>query len=342
MIKEWERREEYLKIIRFKGKGIVPGKVVMPGTIWDKDPHFFEEVKRDSPHVKVTVIRNPEREKENFKRDEWGCLWHYPGGYLSGQVVEHPLEEWSRFKDYIPPDPNKYRDWEKEKEIIEKERQEGRVIIGIVEHGFLYLKLTYLRGFTNFMIDVAERRKELKELIDIITEYWCKVVEKWIKLGVDVIYFGDDLGHQDTLPISPLAWRELIKPSYKKIFSICRANNVEVYFHTDGYIVDIITDLIETGVTILNPQDLVNGLDNLKRLAYGKVCIDLDIDRQKITPFGKPEDIEAHIFHCIKTLGSPYGGLMLIYGAYPGTPKENISAVIKAMEKYYSWWEGRQ
>ncbi|HID12062.1 MAG TPA: hypothetical protein EYP17_12325 [Candidatus Latescibacteria bacterium] len=43
---------------------------------------------------------------------------------------------------------------------------------------------------------------------------------------------------------------------------------------------------------IPNPQDLVNGLDNLKELAWGKVCIDLDIDRQKITTFGTPEEVE--------------------------------------------------
>jgi len=341
MVKEWEKREEYLKIVRFKSNGVVPVSVFILGTIWEKEPDFFEEVKRNSPHVNVIVERNPEREKEHFKRDEWGCLWHYPGDYLDGQVVEHPLEEWSRFKDYIPPAPEKYTDWEKERERVEKERKEGRVISGGVEHGFLYLKLTYLRGFANFMIDVAERRKELKELISIITEYWCKVVEKWIDLGVDVIYFGDDLGHQDALPISPSSWRELIKPSYKKIFSLCRESNIEVYLHTDGYIVDIIPDLIEAGVTILNPQDLVNGLGNLKRLAQGKVCISLDIDRQKITAFGRPEEIETHIFTCIKTLGSPRGGLMLVYGAYPGTPKENISAVIMAMEKYYNWWIGR-
>ena len=220
----------------------------------------------------------------------------------------------------------------------EDKEREGKLKSGFVEHGFLYLRLTYLRGFENFMVDVGEKRRELKELIRMVANYWCEVVKRWIDLGVEIIYFGDDLGHQNSLPISPSSWRELIKPPYKRIFSLCRENGVEVYLHTDGYIVDIIPDLIECGVSILNPKDLVNGLDNLRRLAKGKVCIDLDIDRQKITAFGDPDEIDLHILKCVKTLGSPTGGLMLIYGAYQGTPKENIAQVIISMERYHDWW----
>lgn len=337
MSKEWLKREEYLKIVRRKGCGLIPGSVGVMATQQDENSQYFEDVLSDCPHVKFSVSREKQREKEGFHCDDWGCLWHSPGGYLAGQAVGHPLEDWSSFTDYHPPDPEKHTDWKKAKETVRKAKKEGKAARGGVEHGFFYLKLTYLRGFPNFMMDVGEEKKELKELINMVTDHWCEVVKRWVDLGVDVVSFGDDLGHQDSLPISPSSWRELIKPSYKKIFSICRENDVEVYLHTDGYVVDIIPDLIEAGVTILNPQDLVNGLDNLEKLAKGKVCIDLDIDRQKITAFGEPEEIDRHIFKCIETLGSSEGGLMLTFGAY-GTPKENIAQVIRSMEKYYDWW----
>lgn len=115
---------------------------------------------------------------------------------------------------------------------------------------------------------------------------------------------------------------------------MCREAGVHVYFHTDGYIVDIIPDLIEIGVTILNLQDLCNGLENIKREAKGKICIDLDIDRQSIIPFGTPKEIYSHIKNCIDTLSSPQGGLMLVCGIYPGTPLKNIEVLCEAMYKY--------
>jgi hypothetical protein len=38
-------------------------------------------------------------------KDDWGCVWRFPINGLDGQVVEHPLEDWSAFKSYRPPRP---------------------------------------------------------------------------------------------------------------------------------------------------------------------------------------------------------------------------------------------
>ena len=79
---------------------------------------------------------------------------------------------------------------------------------------------------------------------------------------------------------------------------------------------------IEGGVDVLNLQDLVNGVDWIGGKFLGKTCIDLDIDRQKVTVFGTPAEIDRLIRYEVESLSSPAGGLMLTYGWYPGTPLE--------------------
>lgn len=333
------QKEKYLNNIFFRGDGEVFCNVWIYYPVWKKYEDKMEEIKKQFPGINIVLHKQEEWKAGTTKKDKWGCLWFYAIDYLEGQVIEHPLENQENFKDYRAPDPGEYTDWKKFEEEIKITREKGELAEGGVEHGFLFLKLTYLRGFENLMIDIAERNPLLYHLIEIITDYWMDVVKRYINTGVDLIYFGDDLGLQKSLPISPSAWREFIKPSYKKIFSYCRENNVAVYLHTDGYILDIIPDLIECGVSVLNPQDLVNGIDNLERIAKGKVALDLDIDRQRLTVYGKTEEIDTHIFNCIKKLGSPEGGLSLVWGVYPGTPVENIEAVIAAMEKYRLYWK---
>lgn len=66
----------------------------------------------------------------------------------------------------------------------------------------------------------------------------------------------------------------------------------------------------------------------------GRTCVDLDIDRQKITPFGTPAEIDAYIRYCVERVGCKEGGLMLIYGLYPGVPLQNVKALMDAMTKY--------
>ena len=333
------QREKYLNNIFFKGDGEVFCNVWIYYPVWKKYEDKMGEIKKQFPGINIILNKQEDWKAGKTKRDKWGCLWFYAIDYLEGQVIEHPLQNWENFKDYKAPDPAEYMDWKKFEEEVKIAKEKGELTEGGVEHGFLFLKLTYLRGFENLMIDIAEKNPLLYCLIEIITDYWMDVVKRYINTGVDLIFFGDDLGLQKSLPISPSAWREFIKPSYKKIFSYCRENNVAVYLHTDGYILDIIPDLIECGVSILNPQDLVNGIDNLERAVKGKVALDLDIDRQRLTVYGKTEEIDTHIFNCIKKLGSPEGGLSLVWGVYPGTPVENIEACISAMEKYRLYWK---
>jgi hypothetical protein len=70
------------------------------------------------------------------------------------------------------------------------------------------------------------------------------------------------------------------------------------------------------------------------------VCIELDIDRQEVTPKGRPEDIDALIREEVERLGRREGGLMMIYGLYPGVPLENVAALMDAMERHAICFSG--
>lgn len=331
-------REQFIKEMELEGDGIVRSHISVTYPVWKEYGEKLKWLERFSPYVSVGIAGQSSREPYETEDDIWGCKWIYPLEALDGQCIEHPLDDWSRLESYTPPDPEKHTDWKKAKEDIQKAKSEGRVAWGRTDHGFIFLRLTYLRGFENFMLDLGERRPQLNHLISIVENYWMEVVRRWVELGVDAISFGDDLGLQHSLPISPSNWRQYIKPSYKRIFSFCRSRGVYVSLHSDGYIVDIIPDLIECGVSILNPQDFVNGIVNIARLAKGKVHIKLDIDRQRLTVFGRPEENESHILDCIRRLGSPKGGLSFVWGVYPPTPLENIEAVARAMDRYANYW----
>ena len=68
------------------------------------------------------------------------------------------------------------------------------------------------------------------------------------------------------------------------------------------------------------------------------MCIDLDVDRQKVTVSGTPDQVDALVREEVEKLGSKQGGLMMIYGMYPGVPLENAQALMDAMEKYTSYY----
>jgi hypothetical protein len=138
---------------------------------------------------------------------------------------------------------------------------------------------------------------------------------------------------QHALAMGPQNWRKYMKPCFARIFGYWRKTGRPVYFHTDGCIHEIIPDLVDCGVQIVNAQYRANGLDNLERVCKGKVCLNLDLDRQ-LFPFATPAQIDAHIRQAIERLTLPEGGLWVSAECGPDVPMANIEAICTALEKY--------
>ena len=331
-------REAFHYEMALDGEPEVTSHLHITYPVWQQFGDKLNWMEEFSEHVQVGVARSPGRAAGTRASDRWGCQWQYPMEALDGICVGSPIRGWSGLAACLPPDPDEFADWTSERNRINTAHERGLVASGGTDHGFIFLRLTYLRGFDQALIDMTDERPELDELIHIVENYWFEVARRWVEAGVDTVSFGDDLGMQHALPIHPETWRRYIRPSYERIFSYCRSHGVHAQLHSDGYIVDILPDLIGCGISVLNPQDLVNGLDNLESLARGKVHLRLDLDRQDTTVFGTPEQIDTHVHQCIAQLGSEKGGLSMIWGVYPGTPLANIEAAAKALDKYATWW----
>ena len=347
-------RENYLRTASMTGGEWIPMRVRITAAEWDMWREEMEEVVLRHPTLFPSFQKGQidfdniayglGKERGEFT-DNWGCVWRNEIAGIRGVVHTHPLADWSSFDSYEPPDPMHMTDygavdWGARRERARQAKAEGLLTSGAVRHGFLFMRMYYLRGFENLMIDMATDDPRLPDLVEMLTEHNLQIVSEWLKMGVDVITFGEDLGMQTASFMGPELFRKWIAPSYKRLMGPCREAGSHVYLHSDGYILDIVDDILECGVTIINPQDLLHGISNLAAELKGRVCISLDVDRQSIVPFGTRQEIHDLIEEEVRTLGSPQGGLMFICGIYPPTPPENVDAVCCAFEKFRSfWWE---
>ena len=224
------------------------------------------------------------------------------------------------------------RDWEKVKKDIQERRRKGLLTTGDGER--LFDRLYFLRGFENLMIDLATDAPKFPRLIEMLLDYEMRLVSKWLEIGVDIINFHTDIGTQNGLMISPAKFRKYIKPMFKEIFTACRKAGTHVSLCSDGRLLQIVDDLVECGVSMHDPQLRANTLDGIEKIYKGKMCINLDLDRQMF-PFCKPEDIRRQVKEVVEELGSPQGGLMVFGSVFGGDVSlENIETLCQAMEEY--------
>ncbi len=270
--------------------------------------------------------------RKGRNRDDFGTVWDTAMEGLCGIPCGWPFEDWSAYDGYRWPEfeagPPKGR--------LYSGHMAGRSPDWYARGGWLtfFEQMQQLRGMESLMMDLAEGSREVFRLRDDLVEFTLRYIDKWIALGYDGLSFGDDWGGQQNLLISPSLWRSFFKPAYKKIFERVTSAGLHVHFHSDGNILEIIPDLIDIGVRVLNCQAGVIGLDVLKKGFAGSVCFRTDLDRQKIMPFARPDEVKRHVRDVFDHLGTPRGGIIACGEIGPDTPLPNIRAMYEAFMEY--------
>ena len=100
------------------------------------------------------------------------------------------------------------------------------------------------------------------------------MAKQYIQYKPDIAMFGDDLGIQDRLLLSPAIIEEFLLPQYRRLFGFYQQHNVPIYFHSCGHILPLLEMFIELGVNILNPvQATANDLSEVIQVTKGRLAL---------------------------------------------------------------------
>lgn len=315
---------DFIKAIRLEYPEKIPVSVSLLPAMWLKQREETQRLVKEYPMFFSAdeIERHGDRKNYVFGRynsgehvDEWGCVWSNVNDGMDAIVTDHPVKEIG--------------------DVFDLEIPENRD--GNLPHGFMYLRLLDLCGFENAMVMFAEEGEELRVLIDKVLEYNCRQVEYHLPYSGEIFSFGDDLGMQTGLAIGPERWRKYMKPCFAKLYGMVKSSdpNTLIYMHTDGCIHEIMSDLVDCGVDMINPQFRANGLDNLVRACRKDrtIPINLDLDRQMF-PFATRSQLFDHVGQCVESLYLPAGGLGISVELNYDVPVQNCAAIFDALLKY--------
>jgi uroporphyrinogen decarboxylase len=259
--------------------------------------------------------------------DEWGCEWHSATDDYAGQVIGHPLADLAALDSYRWPDPS--HGSEGVDEMREVMRVDDHQHYFIAAAGTVMHQMTFLRGFENTLLDLAEQRAEILYIRDCVTNIVLKRINAWTEAGVDGVLIEDDWGTQEALMISPAMWRRIFKPIYLQLVQAIHAGGACAHLHSDGVIRSIIPDLIEIGFDEINPQVWIMDMDKLSQEFAGKICFRADLDRQWVLPRGSPAQVAEHVRQTYAAFGSREGGYIGYGQVGPDVPLDNAEAMLR-------------
>lgn len=335
-------RDLFRKAIEFRGPDRLPSTI-------NVDFNFLHEKDRDKETRIRELLAGSLAESEPFlwcwidqedrrdgivrKVDEWGVGWRDDGHGMI--TTHHPLEDgYDRLPQVHFPDPcaeGRFRMAD-----ARLQNRDGKYTVGTVWFT-LFERLWMLRGFDNALTDPYFFEQEFMALKERILEINLGMIDRWIERKVDAVFFSDDWGSQRSLLIDPEDWRRLYRRDYARMFEKARNAGLHVWMHLCGNIEAILPDLVDIGLSVLNPvQPQAMDLDRLARRFGGHLCFNGGVDVQGTLITGTPEDVRMELRRIVDRFGRFRGGYIAgtSHSIMPETPLDNIIALLEALQAF--------
>jgi uroporphyrinogen decarboxylase len=270
-------------------------------------------------------------------KDEWGVIRRQasPEAHFMDTCNpldgERTLDDLERFAWPDTEDPG-YTDGLAE--AAERVRRETDcALILSLPVGPLHLS-QWLRGFEDWMMDLAGNQEFYQALMDRVTDIWLRISTRMLEAvgqNADVVFYGDDVAFQHGPMVSRKVYDRLIKPYQQRIFDLLKRYPVKILYHSCGSVTSLIEDFIELGVDALTPvQVSAAAMDpvRLKRDFGDRIAFWGAVDTQRVLSRGSVADVRREVRDRIGAL-APGGGYVLcaVHNIQREVPPENIDAM---------------
>jgi uroporphyrinogen decarboxylase len=189
----------------------------------------------------------------------------------------------------------------------------------------------FVRGTTDLMIDLVEKPEWAHKLLDLTTRLvidWLKAQQKAIGDTVEGIFVLDDIVGF----VNEDHYLEFCHPYLKRICDAFPKDWVKLY-HNDAEVQACLDHLPDAGFNVLNWGKQTDYAE-VKQRVGDRMCLMGNLNPLEIGVRGTPEEVREATLEILEKSGGEGIILSVGGGTSPGMPKQNIEAMLKALNEF--------
>ena len=212
-----------------------------------------------------------------------------------------PIKSLKDLKSWQPPDPDDPFRYEKIQATID--RFGGRRAIILQMRDVWSGPRDYI-GYTQLFINL----KECPELVDGVVRkcvnHYIRVIERASKMGVTLVFSGDDVADNRGPMLNPDLWQSLFIPHFKRLVTAIHGCGLYHWKHSDGNMYPLLDSIVNAGSDGIDPIDPMGGMElKVVKAKYGdRVAIKGNVDQTELLMYGPPEAVVELVKSCIRDL----------------------------------------
>jgi uroporphyrinogen decarboxylase len=212
------------------------------------------------------------------------------------------------------------------------------LLAGGCELFYLYCRL---RGMEQALEDVAANPAIADCILEHIAAHELALTRRILDAVGDRLlfsYVAEDLGTQESLLMSPRAFRRFLKPHMIRMIDLIHSYGVKVFHHDDGAMRPLLPELVDMGIDVLNPvQWRCRGMEreSLVRDFGARVVFHGAVDNQHTLPYGNPADVRAEVRENIRIFRDARGYVAApCHNLQANTSTANVLALYEAVQEF--------
>lgn len=348
-------RENFFSIIRRQGYEWMPPEFELCPSLQEKVEQQYGAGDYlelfNFPWRYVDDIRLVNQDVEQYRRfykkplaedaeiDVWGVGHEKSPNSMHMTYMRHPMEMMEtieEMREYPFPD-FEGGDKSHQKPQVDAIKSRDLIALGCMQMTLWEISW-YLRSMEELFCDMMSGDEKADFIFDKALEIAKVRAKAFIDAGVDVLFFGDDIGMQNTIMMSEALYCEWIKPRLKELIRFAKElnPNIIIFYHSCGFIEPLIPHLIDAGIDVLNPiQSECMDFQEIYQKYGDKISFHGTVGTQTVMPHGTPEEVRETVRRNLQVAGSR-GGLLVAptHMLEPEVPLENILAYLEACREY--------
>lgn len=265
-----------------------------------------------------------------LRRDGWGRTLRERKGAWFYEVVESAAatpDEVLALEFDDPADDRRYAAF-----LAHAANSRDKGLAAFAKIGGPFLRTTFLRGESEYLMDIAADPGYARELADKMADHLLHIaLESLRRAGFQDtgVWMYDDIAYNHGPLISTRSFESVFLPGYERIVRGCKEAGARYFvFHSDGDIRPLLPYLADIGVDGINPVEPRAGMDvvHLAEQYHGRLTFIGGVDNAKVLPEGTLDEVRAHVAPIARAARAGAGIIVGTHSIGPDVPVANYEA----------------